>query len=279
MITPVCQRWRDKRGTYRPAGEVFDPRRYEVAAMPRDAEAKAFVLAHHYEGSMPAARERVGLYEGAELVGVAVFSMPMSAGVLARLPCPADDAVELGRLVLLDKVKANAESWFLARAFAHLRHEGYAGVVSFSDPEPRRDASGRAVFSGHIGVCYQASNAVYTGRATPRTRHLLPDGSILSARALSKIRAQDRGCRYAAEILVRQGAEPLSGDPVAWLAKWLPRLTRTQRHPGNHRYLWALDKRMRRHLPESLPYPKFDGPVAAPVPVTRPHQMTVFEVS
>lgn len=32
MLTPVAQRWRDRRGTYRPAGEVIDTRLYEVAS-------------------------------------------------------------------------------------------------------------------------------------------------------------------------------------------------------------------------------------------------------
>lgn len=31
VITSTCQRWRDKRGTYRPAGETIVTRDYEVA--------------------------------------------------------------------------------------------------------------------------------------------------------------------------------------------------------------------------------------------------------
>ena len=46
MITPVCQRWRERRDSYRPRGEVMDPREYEVSALPT-AEAKAFVISHH----------------------------------------------------------------------------------------------------------------------------------------------------------------------------------------------------------------------------------------
>jgi hypothetical protein len=37
------------------------------------------------------------------------------------------EAVELGRLVLLDDVPANGESWFIARAFELLRARGYTG--------------------------------------------------------------------------------------------------------------------------------------------------------
>jgi hypothetical protein len=46
--------------------------------------------------------------------------------------------------------------------------QGVRGVVSFSDPVPRRTAAGDLVFPGHIGTIYQASNAGYLGRTTPR---------------------------------------------------------------------------------------------------------------
>ena len=52
----VCQRWRNRRHSWRPTGEGgFDPTRYRVREMPNDLvhTAKAFVLAHHYSGSFP----------------------------------------------------------------------------------------------------------------------------------------------------------------------------------------------------------------------------------
>jgi hypothetical protein len=60
--------------------------------------------------------------------------------------------------------------------------------------------------------------------------------------------------------LQRYGAEPLmhGEDRIAWGKHWIATLTRPLRHPGNHRYAWALRRRDRRHLPESLPYPKFE---------------------
>jgi hypothetical protein len=33
-------------------------------------------------------------------------------------------------------------------------------------------------------------------------------------------------------------------------------VTRRLRHPGNLRYAWAIDRRIARALPASLPYPK-----------------------
>jgi hypothetical protein len=260
MLTPVVQRWRARRDLYRPAGETIDPRFYEVAAIPDDRTARAFVEANHYSGSFPAARFRFGLFWGGLLVGVAVFSMPMAAAVLDRLPCPRTAAVELGRFVLLDRVPGNGETWFLARCFELLRREGIEGVVSFSDPMPRPRADGAVVFGGHVGTIYQAANAVYQGRTDRRTIYLLADGTIFSARAISKIRSRERGWRYASVQLARAGAAPLGegDDARAWLATWLPRLTRATRHPGNHTYLFGLDRAVKRALPKSEPYPKLD---------------------
>lgn len=98
MITDVAQRWRSGRASYRPAGEVIDPRAYEVAPIDgigADRTAGDFIRAEHYSGSMPAARERVGLYRAGALVGVAVFSHPAQDKVLACLPCPKAEARQL----------------------------------------------------------------------------------------------------------------------------------------------------------------------------------------
>ncbi len=259
MITNVVQRWREKRGIYRPASEVIDTRLYEVASIPDDRTARNFVEQHHYSSSMPAARFRFGLYDGPFLAGVAVFSHPMQEKVLDVLPCDRLEGVELGRLVLLDRVPANGESFFVARCFALLRREGIRGVVSFADPVRRENIAGRTTMPGHVGTIYQSLNAVYADRSTARSIRLLPDGTTLSARAISKIRSGDQGHAYAERILVRAGAAPRRGeDARAWLATWIPRLTRTMRHPGNHRYLFGLDRMTKRHLPASLVYPKFN---------------------
>lgn len=253
------QRWRSGRDSYRPPEETIRTAEHEVAAIPDDNTPKAFIADHHYSGTYPAARFRFGLYRRAALVGVAVFSVPVRDAVLKPLPGSPRDSAELGRFVLLDDVPGNGETWFLGRCFELLRGEGLVGVVSFSDPMERRSHCGALVFGGHVGTIYQAHNAVYLGRAKPDTVYLLPNGRVFSRRALVKARTNSRGRRYAVEQLVAAGAElPKSDDLRAWVAEWLPRVTRKVRHPGNHKYVWALSKRDRRHLPRSLPYPKLE---------------------
>jgi hypothetical protein len=240
------QRWNEGRDSYRPAGEVIRASEYDVAALD-ETTAKAFVTAHHYSRTYPAARLRFGLYRRAELVGVAVFSHPMSDKVLSIFPGEPRQSVP-----------GNGETWFLARCFEELRAAGLRGVVSFSDPFPRTRADGSVVFAGHIGTIYQAHNARFLGRGTARILRLLPDGRVMSARAISKIRNGERGQDYAIAQLVSYGADaPTPGaDLSAWVAAWVARLTRPMRHAGNYRYAWALDKACARWLPRSSAYPK-----------------------
>lgn len=259
MSAPACQRWRDRRGSYRPAGEPIRTADYEVSEIATDREARAFVERHHYSASYPAARTRYGLHRAGELVGVAVLSHPPSeAALLAALPLPCDRLakVELGRLVLLDDVPANGESWFAARAFELARAAGFEAIVAHSDPEPRTTADGGIVFPGHLGTIYQATNAVYCGRTPARTWRLLPDGSVLSARGLSKLRLKEKGWRYVVELLVSHGAPAPAGDWRTWCTLAIETVSRTYRHHGNHRYIWALDRRLRRFLPAGQSYPK-----------------------
>ena len=263
MTAPVCQRWRSGRATYRPVGEPFEPRAHEVEAIPDDATAKTFVERHHYSGSYPAARFRVGLFErwGGRLVGVAVFSVPVRAEVTTNwFEGDAGEHTELGRFVLLDHVAANAETWFLARCVEVLQAERIRAVVSFADPLPRETEAGHLVAPGHVGTIYQAKGAIYAGRARARTLRLLPNGRVLSDRTRAKLRAGDRGWRHAADQLVRAGADaPTSEAPAElrrWADLWVPRVCRSVRHPGNHRYLFPLHGGRIRPEVEALPYPK-----------------------
>lgn len=243
-----CLRWSRRRHGYRPAGEVLRTDRYSVEPI-EEALAKRFVVENHYSGSFPAARYRVGMFEHQEfrrpaLVGVAVFSVPMTAAVIAKhLGVPASQGVELGRLVLLDEVPANGESFMLGKAFRLLRRAlpDLKGVVSFCDPMPRHDAEGREVKRSHTGVIYRAHNAAYRGRGLPRNQLLMPNGACANERALSKIRNEERGKDYVIRQLLDAGApNRLLGES---LQDWLVRLRqerflRSVRHPGNHVFTW-----------------------------------------
>lgn len=242
----VTQRWRDGRHGWRPASEGgFNPDRYSVSEI-GETTAAAFVQRHHYSTSWPAARLRYGLHDADKLVGAIVLGVPMSKAVLCNpFPTlePYVESLELSRLVLLDEVPANAESWFCAAVFRLAADRGVRGVVAFSDPEPRwRRLQGKApeeIKPGHVGIVYQALNFEYLGRGTRRSLVMLPDATVVTARALAKVTGGERGRDGVVKRLVDLGATPprLDEEPAVWLRRALATVgAARQNHPGNHRY-------------------------------------------
>lgn len=272
MIEVVTQRWKERKDYYRAKGDSFHPSEFGVDPISGDRIAKDFVEKHHYSHSFPASRFRVGLYrkrEGwfhSELVGVAVFSTPMSQSVLPKWApdcLTTDDGTELGRFVLLDEVPYNAESWFLTRAVRALKvqYPKMKALISMSDPLPRVDENGTVVTPGHTGAIYQSINASYRGRASSRWHFQTPQGRFLSPRALSKIRGLEVGWEYACRDLMAHGAphRRVGEEPAAWLERALREGPfKKVKHPGNHTYLWRLDGTK---PPPSLPYPKQRDPM------------------
>ncbi|MFC5342915.1 hypothetical protein ACETK8_20045 (plasmid) [Brevundimonas staleyi] len=283
-LSLVAQRWRDRRPVWRPQREPLDARRYAVERLPGVADARAFVQAHHYSGSYPAAIAAYGMMEqrpnrAAALVGVAVFSVPVQPRAADAYGAGGARFCDLGRFVLLDHVAGNAETWFLRRALAGLARDktGEAGrplyslCLAYSDPIPRLDRAGRLIFAGHYGGIYAASSALYLGRATPRTLWLADDATAISARALSKLRADDTGARYAYESLRRLGAPPIRPGETgaAYVARALrDGPFRPLRHRGNHVYAFpcgatSTRRSMRARLAADLPYPRRTDPLTA----------------
>lgn len=264
-----CQRWIERQQRWRLAhpGDPFNARHYDVAPI-SDAAAASFIAQHHYLGTYPAAAHRFGLLLAGQVVGVAVFGIPTSRRVLTNaLPDlePYRESIELSRLCLLDAVPGNGESWFVARCFRDfLLPAGVKGVVSFADPCRRTTAAGAIVTPGHAGYVYQALGSVYTGRGTPRTLQLLPDGHVLHPYAAQKIRSQTQGHAYAERQLVDLGADPLrrGEDPATWLQRALRQVgARPLRHRGCHRYVFALGRNRREReritiVGVAQPYPK-----------------------
>lgn len=254
---PVEQRWRRGRDRWvHPGGPCFVPDRYEVDRV-AEALARPFVELHHYAHSYPAGRFAYGLFDRwrDELVGVAVYAVPVNVAVLTGpFPdlVPYEQSIELSRLVLLDEVPFNGESWFVARCQHDLASVGVRGVVSFSDPLPRHRRDGTVVMPGHVGCTYQALNFLYTGRTKAHTVTLLPDGQVMHGRAKAKIRAQHTGHRYAERVLEDLGARPITvdDDPAVWLHEALAAIGAVNvRHPGNHRFCLTLGgRRFARHL-------------------------------
>jgi hypothetical protein len=131
---------------------------------------------------------------------------------------------------------------------------------------PRRTSEGQVVLPGHVGTIYQAHNGVYLGRCKKRPLFLLPDGRQLNERTLSKMKAKARGeaeatktkgWRSGRDQLVAAGAaDPGETITLDWLSTSMAACVRKVDHLGNHKYAWPINRRMRKHLPDSKAYPK-----------------------
>lgn len=259
-----AKRWIDREQRWVAPGSVFDPKRHSADVLVQPM-AKAFVVQHHYHGTFPADRLNVGLFgPAAQLLGVATFSVPVTNAVLTKHTGElAPRACELGRFVCSPTVAYNGETWMLARALRFLRDEkGIEAVVSFADPMEWRHGA-LLVKPAHYGTIYQASNALYVGRATPRTIWVTPKGRRLNERALQKLRSGERGHEYTTRQLLDDGVPGRhAGElPVEWLRR-LKRdgALRSERHTGNHTYLFGLTDRALTYLkalhPNRPAYPK-----------------------
>ena len=172
-------------------------------------------------------------------------------------------SLELGRFCLVDECPSNSETFFLARAFRLAAQVGVRGIVSFSDPFARTDLDGNLIFPGHIGHIYICANSLYLGRSSSRRIILLPDGSVLSHRAIQKVRQRERGHEYVERNLIRFGARaPRAGQsPSEWIIQALEDIgARKLDHPGNHRYAFRVGTpAQRRSTPIGMteePYPQ-----------------------
>ncbi|WP_328276133.1 Mom family adenine methylcarbamoylation protein [Sphingobium sp.] len=253
MHTSRSQRWRDRRALWATDFRTIDTKAYSVDVIDHGI-AGAFIAAHHYLPTYPAAQLAVGLYgRRAALEGVAVFAVPATNAVIVKhtgFDDPAKGCV-LARLILLDTVPQNGESFFCARAFRLLRRARPAieAVVSYSDPE-----------AGHIGRVYAALSGAHRGISRPRRIWHMGERTI-SERTLSKIRLGERGMGGAIDQLVGLGARaPLLREcPAAWLAGLQEQgVLASRRHRGLFTYCFELTREARRQgqaLPR-LPYPK-----------------------
>ncbi len=271
----VAQRWRDGRDRYRPVGETIDPGRYLVTPIAY-CDAKRFVTQHHYSRSFPQIRYAFGLHEhqpgraGTDLVGVLTLGNGTRAAALtSAFPTlvPYRESLELNRLVLLDHVAANAESWFTARALRTAAECGIRGITTFSDPSElwRTAPDGRRIRikRGHVGVVYQALNMTYLGRSRPSWKLYFPDGTEISRRSLTKIIGHEPGADGMITRLIARGAPPPGHDidRRAWLNRALTACGAQRRyHPGNHKYALRTGRsrgeRTRTTIPAPRPYPK-----------------------
>lgn len=171
------------------------------------SEGKEFVKKHHYSHGIHNGPMCYGMFtKQGRLVGVCAFATPSSENVCASIFGPEHkrSVTELHRLVLLDEVPKNSESWFIVRALKLLKKDRpyYKAVISFADAT-----------QGHIGTIYQATNAIYTGTSGKATFYLDQDGRLRHPR--------QNGVNITPEVATLRGWKPVKRE-------------------GKHRYIYLL---------------------------------------
>ena len=132
---------------------------------------KEFVIKNHYSHGIHNGPMCYGLFDNDILIGVCAFATPCSEAVRASVfgSQYKNSVTELHRLVLIDKTLKNSESYFIARSLKLLKKDkpNIKAVVSFADAT-----------EGHIGIIYQATNALFTGSSSKATFYLDESGRL-----------------------------------------------------------------------------------------------------
>jgi hypothetical protein len=125
-------------------------------------QSKEFIIKNHYTHGCHNGPMGFGLFDEETLIGVCAFATPCSENVRASIfgVDYKDSVTELHRLFIVDGTPKNTESWFVSRALHMLKQEKphINAVVSFADGT-----------QGHVGIIYQALNALYYGTSGKAT--------------------------------------------------------------------------------------------------------------
>lgn len=131
----------------KPAGPVFDRAwRTSCVVAPINKNQIGSLINQHYLHEWPRDIQLAfGLKRRGKLIGVITYST-VTGETRQRF---GPDTWELSRLVVIDRVPTNAESFFIARTIKYIQqhYPSLKRLVSFADPK-----------HGHRGTVYRASN-------------------------------------------------------------------------------------------------------------------------
>lgn len=191
-------------------------------------KAAKYAVEHwHYSKTMPQGKNvMIGVYEDNKYIGCIIFGRGVSKSLLTSYNLEINEGCELVRIAL--KAHKSTVSKMISIAVKMLKKKdiGLRLIVSFADTNQK-----------HLGKIYQASNWIYSGKTDRSYVYLDEYGKEWHTRAIS------RGGHNIQFGRIKK--TPKISDCIKI------------RREGKHRYLYALDKEMKRQiLPLSKPYPK-----------------------
>lgn len=188
--------------------------------------AKYAVMHWHYSKSMPMPPLfKIGVWENRLFIGTVIFSRGASPNLGAGYGLKSTEVCELTRVALTSHLSYTSQ--IVSRAMKLMRSSNNIRlIVSFADTR-----------EGHHGGIYQAMNWVYTGKSNPKYEYKDKRGRIWHSRQVTTS-GKARQFGQVTSVPKRADCERI-------------------RLNGKHRYLYPLDKAMRRQImPLSKPYPK-----------------------
>lgn len=189
--------------------------------------AKYAVTNWHYSQTMPVGKVVMyGVWEDKQFKGCVLFAWGSNPKLGKQFGLEMIECVELVRVALAEHHAPVSQIVSQTLTMLRKNNPGLRLVVSFADP-----------YRNHHGGIYQAGNWIYLGKTKPAKFPIMPDGTILHRRAFT-------GQQFGG------GAKSKS---------IIPKEASTIEMPGKHRYVFPLDKQMRRKLEkQAQPYPRAD---------------------
>ena len=195
--------------------------------------ASRFCNEYHYAGRTPSIVVSLGLYVDDVMAGVITYGIPPNRNALGF--CGEEyisNALELNRLYIHDWAGRNSESFLIGQSFKYLEKFKleYFLLISYADP-----------VHDHLGIIYQATNWLYTGKGGTGKSDVIVNGELISEKHL-----YNRYGTHKRDVLKNE----FNLEIVDIIA------------PGKHRYVYFLgDRRQRRKMKAKLkwhilPYPK-----------------------
>lgn len=181
----------------------------------------------HYSRRMPVGKlVRYGVWEQDQFVGAVVFARGASPHLGDRYRLDATEVAELVRVALSDHQAPVSQIVAAGLRLLRAANSRLRLVVSFADP-------GR----GHHGGIYQAGNWIYSGQTPAKFDYLDQHGR----RWVDRLVVPDGRVRQFGRITYGPRRADCTPIPV----------------PGKYRYLYPLDRAMRRKItPLAQPYPR-----------------------
>lgn len=177
----------------------------------------------HYSGSMPVSKlNTIGVWEDNRFIGSIIFGVGACNNLVKQYGLEPSEGCELVRVALTEHSSFVTQAISKSIKLLKENNPGLRLIVSFADPN-----------EGHHGGIYQAGNWIYTGKSASAVVYI-------HKKTGKKYHARNVGKELWRHAKVVRPDECIK-----------------QKQEGKHRYLYPLDKAMRRKIIKlAQPYPQ-----------------------